>query len=302
MLAQLYLVIVNWNLEKDTLDCIDSLQAAGACPSQIIVIDNASTDGSVAAIRRRYSSELIIIESAENLGYAGGLNLGIKSAMERGAQWIFLLNNDTIVAPDVINQFENTIKTDITTTIIAPLIYYHADSRRIWSVGDRLIPGSLLTQSLYRNQIDRGQLSPLIQVDFVTGCAMMVKREVFERVGLFPTSYFMYAEEVDFLWRARKAGYKPLVVTRARIWHKVARSTAGEPAQRRYWRIVNQILFYRRYAPIWQQPGLFLFTFIRSIGLAFSYLIKHEGKQASSSLRGWMDGWLKPLQAGTRNQ
>jgi GT2 family glycosyltransferase len=130
-------------------------------------------------------------------------------------------------------------------------------------------------------------------VDFITGCAMLVHRTVFDRCGFFSTRYFMYAEEVDFLWRARLAGYHPSVATRAVIWHKVSASSASEPTQRRYWRIVNQVRFYRKYASSLQKPGLFLYTLLRSVVIAGKSWVTGQRGSAGMSLTAWADGWLK---------
>lgn len=295
MLDQLYPIIVNWNLKDDTTACVDSLLTAGIPLERIILVDNASTDGSIVEISKRFGEKLCLIANLENLGYASGLNIGIQHARKIGAEWVFLLNNDTVVATDLFQELEKAAESNPTISIISPQIRYHQDPTRIWSLGDRLIPGTLLTRSLGANQIDRGQFSPVVAVDFITGCAMLIRMDVFETAGLFPTGYFMYAEEVDFLWRARKDGFRPVVATRALIWHKVSASTASEPSQRQYWRIFNQVRFYRKYATPFQKPGLFMFTLIRSIMLTIQQLIQCTSALQPHYLAGWTDGWFKPV-------
>jgi hypothetical protein len=203
MIDFLYSVLVNWNLKDDTLACVESLLAAGAIPGQVVVVDNGSTDGSPQALHERFGSAVHVIESGQNLGFGGGANLGIRYALDRGAQWIFLLNNDTVVAPTLFAAFQQVNTAATGFSILAPLILYHDAPDKIWYLGDRLVPTSLITYSLQRDRKDRGQLPALASVDFVCSCGMLIKRDVFATIGLLDPRFFMYADEVDFCWRAR---------------------------------------------------------------------------------------------------
>jgi GT2 family glycosyltransferase len=294
MLNGLYIVIVNWNLKEDTLTCINSLVQAGVELDQIIVVDNSSTDGSVNALREKISSTLPIIESNTNLGFAGGNNLGIQFAINQGAEWILLLNNDTIVATDIITQLGVAIQDNPEFSIIAPIIYYSDHPEVIWYLGDHLIPGTLITTNSYRGNKDTKHLPAILPVDFVSGCGMMVKKEVFEKVGLFDASMFMYAEEVDFCWRARQSGYRLACVTRAKMWHHVSTSANKDQETSRYLRIRNQVRFYRRYARGLQIPIMFFFSLVRSIFLVIQDILRRQTHLVMPSMQGWLHGWFKP--------
>jgi GT2 family glycosyltransferase len=296
-----YPLIVNWNLARDTIACVNSLLAAGATPGQIIVVDNGSNDGSAATLRRELGDAITLLTSPQNLGFAGGNNLALRHALARGARWLMPINNDTIVAPNFLNALSAAIGAHPEHQLIGPLILYHDEPERIWSLGDRLLPGTLLTRSLWRNRVVPANLPPFLEVDFVNACCFVVQRAVLERVGLFDARFFMYAEDADFCWRVRRAGFRLGCCTKARMWHKVSHSTGLHHPQTRYWRISNQILFYRRYAKAWQRPLMFSFTLLRSASLALGDLLHGRGELAQRTVQAWADGWFSQPDAPLRN-
>ncbi|MFN8491990.1 MAG: glycosyltransferase family 2 protein [Caldilineaceae bacterium] len=288
----LYSVIVNWNLAEETASCIQSLFAAGAQPGQIVVVDNGSQDNSPEKLSKQFGARIQLLASATNLGFAGGNNWAIQQILAQGAEWILLINNDTYVAPDFFQVLEMTVRQQPAYQIIGPLIFYHDEPTRIWSMGDRLIFGTLITRALRRNQIAPTTLAPFIEVDFLNACCILVHRSVFERIGLFDLAFFMYAEDADFCWRARQAGFKLGCSTQARLWHKVSRSTGPHHPAARYWRINNQIYFYRRYANVGQIPLMFLFTLLRSLKLATVDLLAGRLRLAQKTGQAWFNGWF----------
>ncbi|MBE0410917.1 MAG: glycosyltransferase family 2 protein [Anaerolineales bacterium] len=296
----LYIVIVNWNLKEDTLACVHSLIKSGAETDHIIVVDNASTDGSVQALKKSFDSSLSIIEAGENLGFAAGNNLGIKKAIDAGAEWILLLNNDTVVAIDMLSEIKNAIQNNPDLAIVAPIIYYYDHPEIIWYLGDYLIPGTLITTNPHRGKKDSNNFPSIMPVDFVSGCGMMVKREVFEDIGYFDPSLFMYAEEVDFCWRARQAGYLLACATRAKVWHRISISAQKDQKSARYLRIRNQTRFYRKYSRGYQIPLMFIFSLSRSVFLVIRDILRRQAHLAPPSVRGWFEGWFKPDIFGTR--
>jgi GT2 family glycosyltransferase len=301
IVSTLYPLIVNWNLARDTIACVHSLLVAGATPGQIIVVDNGSSDGSVETLRQEVGDAVTLLTSPQNLGFAGGNNLALRHALSRGARWLMPINNDTIVAPDFLNRLSAAIDARPDFHLFGPLIFYHDEPERIWSLGDRLLPGTLLTRSLWRDQMAPAHLPPFLEVDFVNACCFVVQRAVLERVGLFDARFFMYAEDADFCWRVRRAGFHLGCCTEAHMWHKVSRSTGIHHPQRRYWRISNQILFYRRYANTWQRPLMFGFTLLRSSRMALADLLHGRGALAQRTLQAWVDGWFSQPDAPLPN-
>lgn len=292
MFTDLSIIVVNWNLKDDTLECIESLLKAGASLSQIIIVDNGSTDGSITTLRNKYQT-LFIIDAKENLGYAAGVNLGIEYALSQDYKWFLLLNNDTLVAVNFIKEMHNGTLTCKEYSILAPIILYHSNPSTIWFLGERLIGKTLLTINSYKNHNIDQTLPQLIPTDFTNGCAMMVSRSVFEKIGLFDATLFMYGEEVDFCWRARLAGFKFACFTAARIWHKISKSSNSTQPLSRYLRIRNQILFYRRYSPNAQLVILFIFTLLRTIRICTYDLLRWKLDLILPSVRGWLGGWFE---------
>lgn len=289
----IYPIIVNWNLATETIPCIESLLTAGAAPGQIVVVDNGSQDDSVAQLTARFGQQIHVIAQPTNLGFAGGNNLGIQWALDAGAQWVLLVNNDTVVAPTFFQDLLAAAAQHPAHQIIGPLILYYGEPNRIWSLGDRLIPGTLITRRLWHDVLMPEALPAFIEVDFLNACCVLIQRTVFEKIGLLNATYFMYGEDVDFCWRARRAGIQLGCATQARIWHKVSRSTGVYHPQARYWRISNQIRVYRQYAQRWQLPLMFGFTLVRSLALAALDLWQKRTMLALQTLRAWRDGWWR---------
>lgn len=299
MREEVYTVVVNWNLAEETIACITSLLAAGAYPQTIIVVDNNSTDASVAELHEAFDGTVTVIENDRNLGFAGGTNVGIEHALADGAQRILLLNNDTVVAGNFWETLLNTAQHHPTYALLAPLILYYDEPERIWSLGDVRIPGTLITRSLYKDRYTPATLEPVIPVDYLNACAFLVDRCVFERIGLFDTSFFMYAEDVDFCWRAQRAGFRLACATRARVWHKVSRSTDPHSLQARRWRIGNQIRFYHRAAHGHVRYLMLTFTLLRSLRLATQDICAGRPALATTTLHAWHDAWTTTEEKST---
>lgn len=299
-LGKLYIIVINWRLAAETIECVHSLRDAGAQPGQVIVVDNGSGDDSAAQLEAALGDFIELIVSPRNLGFAGGNNLAIQRALDHGADSVLLINNDTVVAPTIFAELANCAAAHPNWMLLAPLILYHndflpnSDPKReiIWSLGDRLIPGTLLTRGLLRNRPLPADLPPCVEVDFLNACGLLIRREVFDEIGLLDARFFMYAEDVDFCWRARRAGLRMGCATSARMWHKVSRSTGVYHPTARYWRVSNQIRVYRRYAHAWQWPLMLGFTWLRCLGLVLRDLRAGRVETALRTVQAWIHGWF----------
>ena len=286
----LYIVVVNWNLKDDTLACLDSLVHAGARPNHIILIDNGSNDGSVEAIRGHFGEQIQLIVNPDNLGLVPASNQGFQRALQQDAGWILWLNNDTIVAEDFFHQMQPALQRR-DYGILSPLIFYFSQPEIVWYLGDRLLPGTLITRNPYRGKPTPQGLPEIMPVDFLSGCAMFVQRQLFERLGYLDPELVMYGEEVDFCWRARLAGYQLGCVPKAHIWHKVSMSANRVMPQTRYYRTRNLIRFYNKYARGLQRPLMFLFSLLQAARLVLSDLVQRQTILIGPLARGWRDGW-----------
>jgi GT2 family glycosyltransferase len=296
MIERISAVVVNWNLKDDTLECINSLLNAGLNPEEIILIDNGSSDGSISAFENQYEKRIKLIKNPRNFGYTHAINQGIEQALSCKVEWIFLLNNDAIVSPDIFEIFYSTIREAPQYSIISPVIFYHADSNRIWFFGDQLFPGTLLTHDKFRNKRYNPNLQGIIPVDFVNGCGMLVNYKVFEEIGLFDPGFIMYGEEVDFCWRAQLAGFQMATSTKAHMWHKESLSAKRVLPQSRYLKIRNQIIFYRRYTFGLKLAIMFIFSTFRVSYLIIKDIINSQIKLIRPLILGWYAGWFIGLE------
>lgn len=214
-------VILNTNRRDDTLACIESLRANDYPNQRIIVLDNASSDGSVAAITARFPG-VQIIPLQRNLGYAGNNNVGIAAAVAQGADWVFVLNEDTILAPDCLSQMIAAAQQTRLTRqvgVVGPMVYHYEEQDVIQSAGGAL-DRYWISHHIAENEPDRGQFSAPRPVDWISGCAILVHRDVINQVGALDERFFYYWEETDWCLRAARAGWAILHAPNAKLWHK----------------------------------------------------------------------------------
>lgn len=209
--------MLNWNGRDITAACLESVRKISYQPYEVIVVDNGSSDGSRDHLQEKFPW-ITLLRSETNLGFTGGNNLGMKEAASRNCDYYLLLNNDTIVAPDFLDELINEVEQHDDVGMANPKIYFFDEPQRLWYAGG--------TISFFRGgkhlglkQIDSGQFDSTREVIFLTGCAFLIKREVVEQVGFLDDRLFIHAEDLDWSMRVRKAGYKGLYVPKARIWH-----------------------------------------------------------------------------------
>jgi GT2 family glycosyltransferase len=288
---ELAIVIVNYNLKADTIDCINSLLQSGAAKDRILVVDNASSDGSVETFYEIYGEQLNIIRAPVNRGYPGALNLGIPRAMSLGARWILMMNNDTRVSPEFINELEKAVLLGPQYALIGPLILYFDEPEIIWYLGYRLIPGTLIGVGSHRGRRVSKSLPPLVPMDLMHGCAMMVRRDVFETIGFFDDSQTIYGDDADFSLRAKRAGFKAAAATRAVMWHKVSFTMGYQKPRTRYLKMRNTIFFYRKYSRGANKVLMRGFTLARCLFLIISDVLHGYKDLVKPLWYGWSDGW-----------
>jgi GT2 family glycosyltransferase len=221
---QVQIIILNWNGYSDTSELLDSLKQINTPEIKIIVVDNNSFGNDVELLENNYKDFTRVLKSDSNLGFAGGNNFGIQKALESNPDYILLINNDTIVEPNFLSVLLNKFNADEKIGIVAPQINYYNEPKKIWSAGGKVsrIRGSgFAVSNKMENEISQTDRF----VDFVSGCCMLIKKEVFQNVGLFDENYFLYLEDTDLCYRVNKAVYKIVVTPKSKIFHKVNKST-----------------------------------------------------------------------------
>ena len=232
-----------------TLACLKSLGKSNYKNLKIILVDNDSPDDTSELVSKSFP-EVEIIKIGKNLGFAGGNNVGIDRALQSGVQFILLLNNDTEVDPDAIDKLvERAQKTD-KLGAIGPTIYYHSAPDLIWSAGGIInFKWSFLKHRGIREK-DRGQYSESVEVDYLTGCAIMFPAKIISEVGKLDESYWMYYEDADLCARLKRAGYKIVFEPDSKVWHKISSSTGGNISSRKMWfKFRSGWRFFKTYSP-----------------------------------------------------
>jgi hypothetical protein len=219
-------LVVTWNRKDDALECVDSLLRSEYPRLTVYVVDNASTDGSSQAVAERYP-DIRIIRSEENLGFAGGNNLGLARMLDDGVEAAFLINDDAVVERDTFAGLVSGGYDDPTVGVLAPKVLVHSKPGVIWSAGGNIDPMTGISAQRHCGEHDDGQADEPSEIDYAVGCAMLVRAEAIREVGMMDTRYFMYYEEVDWCRRIREAGYRILYVPRSRVTHKVSLNDGG---------------------------------------------------------------------------
>lgn len=214
----LFIIVLSNGQHEDTDACLTSLLESDDKDFGIILLNQSLEAASSVMFQRKYP-QIQVITLAENLGYAGNNNIGIKAALDQGAEWIFILNNDTVLDRSCISSLVNVGKSNPTAGILGPMVYHFSEPAVIQSAGGVL---GKYWQNFHvgLNETDRGQYPVVRQVDWISGCAILVRRSLVEQVGALDPEYFLYWEETEWCIRAGQAGWKVLHVPTAKLWHK----------------------------------------------------------------------------------
>jgi GT2 family glycosyltransferase len=290
-------IVLNWNGLDDTVECLHSLMRVEYPRCETVVVDNASRQSPRQRIQSEFPS-VTYLETEENLGYAGGNNVGIRYALEHGHDYVFVLNNDTIVEPGFLGPAIAVAESDPAIGVVGIKIMAWDEPDRVWvAYGDLTYRHSLVRLVGYYGY-DDGRYDQQRDVDWIPGTAMLFPRRALERVGLFDENFFAYHEDVDWCTVARERGLRVVFAPNARILHKGHRSSGGRGyvTPRQYLAGRNMVLFVRKHAR-WHQ--LLRFVGMNLATLPFQFLrrlMTAEQQGVILKVRGMLDGWRgRPL-------
>lgn len=297
MAPKVSIIILNWNSKEDTLECLESVYQIDYPNYEVIVVDNGSTDGSVEAIKAIYP-QTIIIENEMNLGFAEGNNKGITYAMGEESQYIMLLNNDTIIAPEAIKLLVEIAKRDKRIGALGPLILYYGTTNRVWSAGGiiNLNKGDWV-------RICYGRINENIyDVDALSGCALMLRAATIMESGLLDSNFFLYGEDIDLCLRIKKCGYSVICMPKAKVWHKVGKTIGGSDSPEYiYYTTRNRLLFMRKHGSClsWLSfSPYFVYSVLIRRNLRFIFEKRPDNVRAV--VRGTRDFFLRRFGKGLR--
>ena len=274
-MTNVFITIVNFNGVKDTIDCLNSIDRLDISDINltVVVVDNASTDESFTEISnfKLQNSNFKLIKNEDNLGFSGGHNVGIKYALENGAEYIIVLNNDVILDKSLIKELVKSAKNDNNAGLISPKIYFakgfefHKDRYKenelgkiIWYAGGNMDWNNVIGEHEGVYEVDKGQFSKRKETDFASGCCMLIKKEVVEKTGDFDERYFLYYEDNDLSQRAREKGFGIVFEPGAIMWHKNAGSVGGSGSSLQdYYITRNRMLYGMTYASLRTKLALF---------------------------------------------
>jgi len=245
---RVFIIVLNWNGKDDTLECLDSLQKLDYQNFEIVVVDNGSTDGSENVIRSSFPS-VRFLQTGKNLGYAGGNNVGMRFALEHGADYVWLLNNDTVVDSRALTSLVEIAQADPKIAFVGSKIYFYDRHNLIWCVGGTIdLAAGGRTDHPGMHQEDKGQFEKISDVGYVSGCSLLAGRAAISAIGLLPEEYFLYCEETDWNLAAQRKGYRTVMAPASHVWHKYV--DAGDYKERFiYYSFRNRIRIVGKYAP-----------------------------------------------------
>ena len=244
---KIFVIVLNWNGAEDTCQCVLSVQQIDYSNYEIIIVDNGSKDDSVKVFKEKFP-EISIIETGQNLGYAGGNNKGIDFALKNEADYILILNNDATVDSSLLNNFTEVAENHPNAGIFGAKIYFSSEPQKIWFAGGAWLPEIAKFTHIGYGEADSLDHSLVQNIDYACGCALFVKAEVFRKIGLLETKFFLTWEETDFCYRARRAGFECLFAPSAHVWHKVSASFKGGEVglMHEYFMTRNRLLWIER--------------------------------------------------------
>ena len=262
-MVKVFITTITFNSHKATLECLESIEKLEKENFElfVMVIDNASKE--VFETSREYKNfKLKVLRSEENLGFSGGQNLGIRNALKEGADFIIVLNNDTILNRKLIKSLIASFKADV--GIVSPKIYFakgyefHKDRYKetekgkvFWYAGGIIDWSNVIAKHRGVDEVDKGQYSKVSEIEFATGCCMALRKEIFQNVGFFDDKYFLYLEDCDLSKRVKMKKLKVIYQPNAVLWHKNAASAGGSgSALQDYYITRNRLLFGFKYASV----------------------------------------------------
>jgi len=285
-------VLVNINQKRDTLECIESLYKTNYKDLEVILVDNGSKDGSPEAIESQFP-EVLVIRTYDNLGFTVANNIGISEALRRGAEYLLILNNDTIVDEHVIEELLAPMKRDFSVGMTVLKMYFYDRPRVISFAGGWVDRNSGQCVSLGYGEPDHGQFNTQLECGFAPGCGVLVRKGVLEAVGMFWSPYFIYYEDVEWSVRARDKGYRIIYVPSAMLWHKVSTAFGSESPYLLYLMSRNRLFFVKRN----RERGKWLYsvshlTVHYTRWIAFYALKRRSTRQSLAILKGVWDFFL----------
>ena len=299
------IIILNWNGLEYTIECLECLKKIIYPNYEVIVVDNGSEGNDAQELKKRFGDYIHVIQNDKNYGYTGGNNIGIRYALTSSSPDYFLiLNNDVVLHRDSLTEMVNVAESDDAIGIVGPKVYYSDVSNIIHSAGMKTDLRLVSFSSIGYKQLDTGKHNVQQDVDSLSGCCLLLKRETIHQVGTFDESYFCYWDDVDYCFRAEKVGFRIVYVPQAIAWHrkvlkkkfwgKLPYEEQASPLAYYYW-TRNCFTFARKHRTRGQYCTFLLYFFGWRLWFmtGICLLYHHNLRQLVALYRGARDGFLK---------
>ena len=289
-------ILVNWKKYNLTSKCIDSLNKSNYKNFKIILVDNEYSEKSLIDLRNKHK-ELIVFKEKNNLGFAGGNNIGIRYALENDYDYIMLLNNDTEVKENFILPLVERIEKDHSLGAVQPLILNFSNKSIIWNAGGKLNKFLGLTSTRLNNNKLNSSIVFNDFTDWISGCCILIKSEILTKVGLLDEKFFTYYEDVDWSLRMKSLGYDLGFVKESIIYHHGSSSSKNKKTKEgvisskiHYFNIRNHILLLKKHKNLFNFFGIVFFQIIKTTSYIFYFLIKFRFNKLTMVLKGLKHG------------
>jgi GT2 family glycosyltransferase len=287
-------IVLNYNGRKITLEAIGSLRRMDYPNFDILHVDNGSSDGSTEAVAEAYP-EVRTVGVEKNIGPAGGLNLGMRAALDGGYDYLLFLNNDIEAAPEMLTELVRVAESSPEIACVGPKTYYYWDRERIWSAGGVLRFRESATRERGMGELDRGQYDDVEEVDYINGCAMLIRRGPLEQIGYWDPQFQLAGEDADLCMRLKSRGYRCFYTPEAILWHMVSHTAGSYVAKRTFGSGRSTALFVRRYGRLRDWLSFFLFMGM-ALPLAFvRELLRGNQGAVWAKAKGVVAGLREPL-------
>lgn len=288
MTPRVAIVVLNWNNAPDTLACLQSLLLLSYPAYTVSVVDNGSTDGSVAQISGRFP-QIEIVQLSTNLGYAEGNNVGVRHVLKTQPAYVCILNNDTIVDPNCLEALVNEAESGPNIGMVGPKGYFFEPPDMVYTAGGLVDwrRGTVIHRGMWQREREVGQLfaDGPADVDFIDGCCVLVRADVIERIGLLDPRYYLNFEDADWCVRAGRAGFRIRYTPDAVLWHRLSASLGMGSPRKTYYMTRNALLFFWTHLYGWRRGRALAQIVKRNLGHIAAWTLKPEYRQTARAKR-----------------
>jgi len=254
----------------------------------VVVVDNGSLDGSAKYVKKYFPKVKLKILH-RNMGFTGGVNFGLKYALKRKASYVLLLNNDTVVKPSFLQKLISYGDSKPKVGILSPLIYFPGTKQKLWFAGGEIDPVRYSGGHVILKETLPEKVTKPYETEYISGCAMLIKRQTLSQIGLLDNRFFLYYEDVDFCLRAEKAGFKCVIVPEAKIIHLQTKNKLEDP-HKEYYLTRNHLLLVSKHAPF----RVKLREYVKTLMTVIQKLeVQDDDPKAAYTLKGVKDYFLR---------